>query len=175
MKKLLSVFVVSFLIFGVVAFGQSKANAAGEKIGYVDMAKVFDEYLKTKDFDKTLEAKGSAKQGEREKLVNEVKKLRDESELLSATAKEEKQSQIDEKIKALQEFDRTTRNALGKERDQMVRDILKEIELVIQDYGKAQAYAFVFYDRALAYKGESSNITPQIIKVLNDSYTTKKK
>ena len=148
----------------------SSSFAAEGKFGYVDMAAVFDEYQKTKDFDKSLESKGSAKAAEREKMVNEVKKLRDEAELLSAKAKEDKQAAIDEKIKALQEFDRTTRSALGKERDGMVRDILKEIEGVLQNFGKSQGYTFIFYDRALAYKGDSSNVTQQVIKVLNDSY-----
>ncbi len=174
MKKLFRVVLSVMVLAGFWTVSAPKAQAAGEKIGYVDMAKVFDDYLKTKDFDKSLEGKGAAKQGEREKMVNEIKKLRDEAELSSASAKEEKQANIDEKIKALQEFDRTTRTALGKERDNMVRDILKEIESVIQDYGKAQGYAFIFYDRALAYKGESSNVTPQVIKVLNDAYAKKK-
>lgn len=175
MKKLFRVMVALMMMAGFWALGVPQVQAAGDKIGYVDMAKVFDEYLKTKDFDKSLEGKGAQKQGEREKMVNEIKKLRDEAELSSAAAKEEKQAKIDEKIKALQEFDRNTRTALGKERDTMVRDILKEIESVIQDYGKAQGYSFIFYDRALAYKGESNNVTFQVIKVLNDAYATKKK
>ncbi len=176
MKKALKILIITPLVLLVAVFVFPALNgyAAGEKIGYVDMAKVFDDYLKTKDFDKALESKGSTKRSEREKMVNEVKKLRDEAELLSAAAKDDKQAQIDEKIKSLQEFDRDTRSVLGKERDNMVRDILKEIEVVIQDFGKAQGYSFIFYDRALAYKGESSNITSQVIKVLNDSYAKKK-
>ena len=158
----------------LVAGTAAPAQAAGEKIGYVDLARVFDEYQKTKEFDKQLESKGSGKQNEREKMVNEIKKLRDEAELLSASAKEDKQAVIDEKIRTLQEFDRSTRSTLGKERDTMVRDILKEIELVVQDFGKSQGYNFIFYDRALAYKGESHNLTSQVIKVLNDAYTKKR-
>ncbi len=111
---------------------------------------------------------------ERDKLVNEVKKLRDESELLSAKAKEDKQAQIDEKIKALQDFDRITRDALRKERDGIVRDILKEIEAVIQNFGKSQGYLFIFNDRVLVFKNESADLTGQVIKVLNDSYAKKK-
>ena len=153
----------------------SVAQAAEVKIGYVDLARIFDEYQKTKDFDKTLESKSVLKQGEREKFVNEVKKLRDEAELLNAKAKDDKQAAIDEKLKGLQDFDRVTRDALRKERDVMVRDILKEIELVIQDFGKAQGYSFIFNDRVLVFKSEGSDLTPQVIKVLNDSYTTKKK
>ena len=67
-----------------LAFPLSQAQAAADKIGYVDLARVFDEYNKTKDFDKQLEGKGASKQAERDRMVADVKKLRDEAELLSA-------------------------------------------------------------------------------------------
>lgn len=170
MKKL-SVMVV--MLFAAALAFQADASAQ-EKIGYVDLARVFDEYQKTKAFDKSLETKGASKQQERDRLVNEVKKLRDEAELLGAKAKEDKQIAIDEKIKALQEFDRSTRDALRKERDNMVRDILKEIETVIADFGKSQGYTFIFNDRVLVFKNESADLTASIIKTLNESYAKKK-
>lgn len=166
---------VMLLFAGLFAAGAGVAQAANDKIGYIDLAKVFDEYQKTKDFDKSLEAKGTGKQNEREKMVGDVKKLRDEAELLSAKAKDDKQAVIDEKIKALQEFDRVTREALKKERDGMVRDILKEIETVISDFGKAQGYSFIFNDRVLVYKSEGSDLTAPVIKALNDNYSKAKK
>ena len=173
MKKILSfalpVFLLSFLVSLAVP-----AYAAADKIGYVDLARVFDEYQKTKQFDKSLEAKGASKQTERDKMVADIKKLRDEAELLSAKAKDDKQVAIDEKIKMLQEYDRTTRDSLRRERDGMVRDILKEIETVIQDFGKNQGYAYIFNDRVLVYKSEGGDLTNQVIKALNDSYAKKK-
>lgn len=170
MKKRCIFVVILFLLAGLV-MPAAQAFAAADKIGYVDLARVFDEYQKTKTFDKSLEGKGAEKQGERDKMVNEIKKLRDEAELLSAKAKDDKQAQIDDKIKALQDFDRNTRDALRKERDGMVRDILKEIETVIQEYGKSNGYAFIFNDRVLVYKAEGADVTNQVIKVLNDSYS----
>lgn len=169
-------FVLGFAVVALaVAFGpMASAQAAGEKIGFVDLARVFDEYNKTKEFDKQLEGKGAGKQGDRDKMVADIKKMRDEAELLSAKAKDDKQALIDDKIKALQDFDRTTRDGLRKERDGMVRDILKEIEVVIQDFGKAQGYSFIFNDRVLVYKSEGNDLTAQVIKVLNDNYTKKK-
>lgn len=159
----------------VQADGEQKRAEAADKIGYVDLARVFDEYGMTKDLDKQLEAKGAGKQGDRDRMVADIKKLRDEAELLSAKAKEDKQVVIDEKLKVLQDFDRTTRDALRKERDAMVRDILKRIEVVIQDFGKAQGYGYIFNDRVLVYKSESNDLTAQVIKVLNDNYASKKK
>ena len=159
---------------GMLLVSAPSVQAAGDKIGSVDLARVFDGYQKTKELDKALESKGAAKQADRDKMVAEVKKLRDEAELLSAKAKDDKQVVIDEKIKALQDFDRTTRDALRKERDGMVRDILKEIEVVIQDFGKAQGYGYIFNDRVLVYKTDQSDLTTQVIKVLNDNYAKKK-
>ena len=173
MKRVWVLAVGVFSVLGV-SISPAQAAAAADKVGYVDLARVFDEYVKTKEFDKSLESKGAQKQAERDRLVNEVKKLRDEAELLSAKAKDDKQVQIDEKIKALQDFDRSTRDALRKERDAMVRDILKEIEAVIQNFGKSQGYSFIFNDRVLVYKNEGSDLTPQVIKVLNDQYAKKK-
>ncbi|MBI3315927.1 MAG: OmpH family outer membrane protein [Candidatus Omnitrophica bacterium] len=173
MKKIALVFTV-FLVFAMGLGFAVPCFAAGEKLGYVDLGRVFDEYQKTKNFDKSLEAKGAQKQTEREKMVAEVKKLRDEAELLSSKAKEDKQVVIDEKIKTLQEFDRATRDSLRRERDTMVREILKEIETVIQSFGKSQGYTFIFNDRVLVYKSEGSDLTQQVIKALNESRPSKK-
>ena len=165
------------MILGLAAmilFSVPSAQAAADKIGSVDLARVFDGYQKTKELDKALESKGLAKQADRDKMVAEIKKFRDEAELLSAKAKEDKQVVIDEKIKTLQDFDRTTRDALRKERDGMVRDILKEIEVVMQDFGKNQGYSYIFNDRVLVYKTDQSDLTTQVIKVLNDNYAKKK-
>jgi outer membrane protein len=167
------VMALALAVFCAATAVEEKKAEAAEKIGYVDLARVFDEYNKTKEFDKQLEAKGAGKQADRDKMVADVKKLRDEAELSSAKAKEDKQAIIDEKIKTLQDFDRMTRDALRKERDGMVRDILKEIELVIQDFGKAQGYGYIFNDRVLVYKGEGNDLTNQVIKVLNDNYAKK--
>ena len=174
MKKMLLVVLFLFLSVGCLALVTPGFAAENGKIAYVDLARVFDEYQKTKEFDKSLEAKGASKQSERDKMVADIKKLRDEAELLSAKAKDDKQVVIDEKIKSLQEYDRSTRDTLRRERDGMVRDILKEIETVIQDYGKAQGYSYIFNDRVLVYKSEGGDLTNQVIKVLNDSYEKKK-
>ena len=174
MKKWSVAFIALIVLVGTFFSNSAALYAAGDKIGYVDLARIFDEYQKTKEFDKSLEAKGAQKQADRDKMVAEVKKLRDEAELLSAKAKDDRQALIDDKIKNLQEYDRVTRDSLRKERDNMVRDILKEIETVLQDYGKNQGYSFIFNDRVLVYKSEQADLTTPVIKVLNDSYTKKK-
>ncbi len=170
MRKILSIILVTTFLFSIS--GLAIAQSAG-KIGYVDLSRAFDEYQKTKDSDKSLEQKSEAKQNGRNKLVDEIKKMRDELELLSESAKPKKQEAIDEKIKKLQEFDQEAKNELRKERDNMVRDILKEMNEVIAEYGQREGYAIILNDRVLLYSDKALDLTDPIIKVLNERYKKK--
>ena len=145
-------------------------NAEGIKIGYINLGKTFDEYEKTKQSDKSLEKKGDKKEKARQKLVDEIKELKEEMVLLSDKGKEEKQTIIDEKIRNLQEFDKETRDELRQDRDEMVRDILREIDKIIQDYGKKNGYTVILNDRMLVYGNETIDITQDIIDILNKNY-----
>ena len=167
--KLLKVAVLSLVILASVS-ACPMASAGEIKMGYINLGKTFDEYEKTKESDGALEKKGDKKEKEREKMVDKIKKLKDEITLLSNKGKEEKQPVIDEKIKKLQEFDQEVRNELKEERDEMVRDILREIENVIQDYGKKHGYTTILNDRVLVYGDESIDITQDIIDILNKGY-----
>ena len=162
---LFSLIVIVLLSLTGIAFAQSEG-----KIGYVDLSKAFDEYEKTKDFDKALEKKGELKQEQREDLVKDIRKMRDEIDLLNEKAKEKKEKDIEEKIRFLQEFDQDAKAELTKERDDMVRDILKEMNGVIQDYGESHGYSIILNERILLYGEESRDLTEEIIKILNDNY-----
>jgi len=163
MRKILWVVIIAF----VCGLFVQPAFAAGLKAGYLDVGKVFDEYKKTKDQDSLLEKDTKARQAERDKLVSEITRLRDEMELLSEKGKQDKQVIIDEKVKKLQEFDRAAKNDLKKKRDDMVTDILKDIDRVVQNYGKKEGYDLIFNDKVIVYKTDAMDITSDIIKILN--------
>jgi len=165
MKRALVVALVSIFLISGIASAQS-----GQKIGYVDLSTAFDEYEKTKDFDKSLEKKGDIKQEQREKMVKDIRKMRDELELMNEKARAKKEGDIEAKIRSLQEFDQDAKAELTKERDDMVRDILREMNDVIEEYGQAHGYSIILNDRVLLYGDETINLTGEIIKILNSSY-----
>ena len=168
-KILTAILISAFLLFvSAPAFSESQG-----KIGYIDLSRSFDEYQKTKDFDKELEGKGDMKQQEREKLVQDIRKMREELELMNKTAREKKEADIESKIKSLQEFDQEAKTDLTKDRDNMVKDILKEMSDVIKEYGEKNGYSIVVNDRVLLYGDSSMNLTDEIIKILNDKYNKK--
>lgn len=155
-------------LFAVSLFsGLAVAYAKEYKIGYVDLAKVFDEYKKTKDSEKTLEEKGKAKEADRKKMVDELKKLKDEQALLSDRGKSEKQTVIDTKIKSLQDFDKTVRDELVKARNDMLSGILKDIEKIVTDYAKETGYDIVLNSRMLLYGKDEYDLTSEVLTRLN--------
>lgn len=168
MRRGMVLAVMALFVFGIFCgAGQGTAHAKEYKIGYVDLARVFDEYKKTKDSEKTLEEKGKAKEAERKKLVDELKALKDEQALLSEKGKAEKQTVIDNKIKNLQDFDKTARDELMQARNDMLSGILKSIEDVVTDYAKQTGYDLVLNSRMLLYGGEQYDLTSEVLKRLN--------
>jgi outer membrane protein len=156
-----------FIAFLTAAFAAAFVYAAELKIGYIDAIKVFDNYEKTKEQDKILEQQSDKKKQEREKLVNEVRKMKDELDVLSSKAKEQKQAQIDEKLKNLQDYDQKTRTELGQQRDKMARDILKEIEQIVNKYAEDNGYNIILNSRTLVYGQQQYDLTDKILELLN--------
>lgn len=166
MKKVIGLAVAVMFIAGLVMVCPN-AFAKEYKIGYVDLAKVFEDYGKTKTAEKALEEKGKAKDADRKKLIDEVRKMKDEQALLSDKAKAEKQPAIDEKVKALQAFDMKVRDELTKERNDLLGGILKDIETVVANYSKEAGYDMILNSRTLLFGSPEYDLTAEITKRLN--------
>ena len=133
----------------------------------MDLAKVSDQYAKTKDFEKTFETQVKGKDAERQKFVDEIRKLKDEQALLSEKSKAEKQTIIDSKIASLQDFDRKVRDELIKQRNQMLGEIQKDIDTIIADYAKEAGYDIILIKQTVLYASADLDLTAEITKRLN--------
>jgi len=165
MKKVFAV-AVGVVFLAICATGAF----AADKLAYVDLSRLFDEYEKTKAYDKILEGKQMTYEKDREKNVDEVKKMQDKMSLLSDKEKEAKKGDLENKIKELQEFDRVQQTDLRKERDEKMKEILKDIENAVSAYSKANSYTMVFNDRVLVYQEKTMDITDGVIKILQGYY-----
>lgn len=149
------------------------SSYAADKIGYVDLSRLFSEYGKTKDYDKSLGEKQTSYETERDKMVNEVKKFQDKFNLLSDKEKETKKGELETKIKNLTEFDRQKQTDLRKEQDDKMKEILKDIEAAVKQYAEKEGYTFVLNDRVLVYQSKSMDITDKVVEILSKSYKSK--
>jgi Skp family chaperone for outer membrane proteins len=163
MKKVAVVVLGVFCAVGLIA---GVAHAA-DKLGYVDLSRIFSEYSKTKDYDKVLGDKQTGYEADRDKMVNEVKKFQEKLNLLSEKEKESKKGDLEGKIKGLQEFDRQKQTDLRKEQDEKMKEILKDIEDAVKQYSEKEGYTLVFNDRVLVYQTKSMDITDKIVDILN--------
>jgi Skp family chaperone for outer membrane proteins len=159
--------VAAAALIAFVAVSGGSAFAKEYRIGYVDLAKVSDEYSKTKEFEKSFEVQVKGKDAERQKFVDEIRKMKDEQALLSEKAKAEKQGAIDDKIKNLQEFDRKSRDELIKQRNQMLGEIQKDIDTVISAYAKEAGYDVVLIKQTVLYGASDLDITAEVVKRIN--------
>lgn len=164
MKKLNVLMVSAFLL---CALGSAAYAADGGKIGYVDLSRLFDEYHKTKDYDKMLETKHS----ELEKIGKEkVEKIK-ESESKLALLKEDQKKVLEDEIDLMkgdaQEFVRQEQSNITKERNEKIREILLEIEKIVSDFAEKEGYDVILNDRVLIYGDPAKNLTEEILTILN--------
>lgn len=154
-------------LFIISLLPQHLSAENARKVAYVNAAKVFDNYYKTKEADEKLEGKAKKKNTERDKLIKEINKLKDEVEVLSKEARKDKETELGNEMRELQDFDRETRLNLQRERDDVLNGIFEEIYNTIKAYGKNNGYDLILDDRILLYADEQSDISDEIIKILN--------
>ncbi len=164
MKKIGVIVAVLFsCLFVVSAFAQ-------EKIGYVDVAKLFDDYQKTKDFDKMLEDKVGAYDKDREAKVAEIKQMQDKLNILSDKEKEAKQKELEAKVKTIRDYTLSREGEIRKERDDKFKEILDDIEKSVKQYAQQTGYTLVMNSKVLVYNNGSSDITAEVAKILQAGY-----
>ncbi|MBI1977809.1 MAG: OmpH family outer membrane protein [Candidatus Omnitrophica bacterium] len=166
---------IGLIIVFLVGYSKLLPAAVKEKYATVDIGKVFDEYEKTKKYDQEFQTEGRLKQEERDAIVHEVRRLRDELALLAEDARRDKQAAVDVKVKELESFDTDVRKNLGEKRNQAVREVFQDIENVMTQLGERKGYDFIFNDRALLYRNKQFDITPEVLKELNAKYAKTKK
>lgn len=156
-----------------VGSGAAPAAAQELKIGYVNLAKVFDEYQRTKDSEQVLAQKGKQRQSDLEGRVGELKKLRQGLELLNDQSKDVKAKELEEKSDEFQRVKTRAERDLLRERNEIARTILDEVGKSVVEYAKANGFSVVLDQRSLLYAQETYDITDEVLQGLNSRYAAK--
>ena len=168
MKKISLIGVAFLFIFFMPAnvYAQSEVK----KIGFLDLSKMFDNYEKTKEYDKVLEKEHAAYEADRNAKIEKLKEKQGKLALLKEEEKEKMQKEIEDLRNALRQFDKDQQVELTKKRDEKIREILLEIEKFVSEYAKKDKFDMILNDRVLIYGNETMDITDQVLKGLNESY-----
>ena len=163
MKKLLVV-LCGVLLSAFVVTGIAQA---ADKFGFINLARAFSEYSKTKEFDKALTDKENSYAAERDKKLAELNSLKDKFNLLSDKEKETKKTELENKAKAIKDFITHREGDLRKEQEDKMKEVLQDIEAAVKTYAEKEGYTLVFNDRVLVYQNKGMDITDKIIVMLN--------
>lgn len=165
MRKLISMLlIISFCSWIAPLYAQDLT------MGFVNLKEVLDKYKKVKDGEDQLLKEAEDKNTKREKLVKEIKSLREKLDLLQDKQKEKKQQELDQKLKDLQDFTYETRADLRQKRDDKFREIMKEVKDVLEEYGSSHNYNIIIDDTLILYKDAKMDVTEDIIETLNKRY-----
>lgn len=162
---------IAIMILAVTLFSTVGVQAqVAPKIGYVNLSRLFDEYTKTKEYDKVLEQQHNIYQTERDKRLTNIKDAQGKLSLLKDAEKTKVEQQLEKDRTDLLEFDKSQQTDLRKQRDDKIREILTEIEKVVKDYAAKEKFSFILNDRVLIYGGPEMDVTEPILKTLNEGY-----
>ena len=114
----------------------------------------FEQYYKTKDYDEKLRVKEESLDLRRKSRVEAIKEAQGKLALLKETKKKELEEKIESMRTDLVEYDRQTTTNLTKERNEKIRDILLEIEKIVNAYAKKEDYSIILNDKFLIYGHE---------------------
>ncbi len=161
------------LIFLVVTSSIARAQGLEGKIGYLDLSKIFDDYGKTKEYDKILEAATKDYEKARNEKIEKLRSAQDKLALLKDEEKTKLEADIEKQKNELLEFDRQKKTDLTKQRDEKIREILLEIEKIVREFAEKEGYALILNDRVLIYGKPTGDITDKVMKIMNEEYNKK--
>ena len=170
---------LAFVLFGLMAFSAT----AQQKIGIIDLRKVFDDYHKTKTADASLKDEAGDLDKERKALMDQYQKATEDyrkvldganDQAVSTEEREKRKKSAEGKlldIKSLEQtitdFDKAARTRLEEKQRRMRDNILGEIRSVINAKAKAAGYNLVIDSAA-----ETINRTPVIMYNTGDNDIT---
>lgn len=165
--------------------------AAEQKIAFISMERVFDEYYKTKTANAQFKTRGEEIDMKRKELVVKAKALKAEFDKLNAEcrdkslndnargkkreAAEDKLNELKEAEGNLMEFDKTYKKEIADQMRQMQQQIVGEIRGVIQTYAAENKISIVFDSsgktlnnvEGVMYFDFSLDITEPILTIMN--------
>lgn len=144
------------------------------KIGCVDAIEVFNEYEKTKDYDKVLESKKTDKEKKLESKGAELEKLQNKISVLKKEEQVKEKGNLEKTQKEFLELKRQAFIDLKKDRDEKMQEIIEDINKVIKDYAIKNGYDLMLYKSAVVYNDKTFDVTAEILKLVNGKYTKKK-
>jgi outer membrane protein len=174
--------IASALVAGAVALGLAGgADAAGTRVGYVDVQKVIVRSLAGLAAREQLEKDKAAMQKDVDARKAEVEKLRDELDkkglVLSADSRREKEETLQRKVRDLRRMAEDLEKELQRKEQLATQKILQELTGLIEKVGKDRGFLLIVERRSagVIYADPEADMTDEVIKLYDQEKAKEKK
>lgn len=163
-----------FLLMLGIALSSPRVCFSKElKIGYVNIFKVFNEYGKTKDYDLKLEQNKKEIEKKLETKKETIEKIQNKLSLLKDSEKAKEEEKMKKEVNDYRDAERKALIDIKKERDEKMKEIIEDINKVIEDYAKKNKFDLIVNESAVLYGDKAMDITTDIMNLSNKGYKSK--
>lgn len=166
-----------FLVLALVLATAGGAAAADLKIGYIDSARIFQEFKEAQEaqarFDRQVQGWRDEAQ-EKEKLVKQLRdEVRDQSPILSSLKRQEKEEALQ---KAIAEHERFVQSIWGQggraaqENERTTREVVEQIRAVVEKIAGEKSLDLVLDSAGgfIIFADKALDMTGEVVQELNE-------
>jgi len=164
----ISILIMSFLIpIGLLA---AQETGGAQKIGWVDLEKVFKAYKKTEPALAEVEKEIDEKENELKELVEEINRMEGQLSLMGESARAEKSAELREKKRQANLLREQSEMELSRKLVLVKGKLLADILEVVEEIGKSEGYTYILRGEVpelVIYKDPALDITDRVIEKVN--------
>ncbi len=163
------------LLLGIACVSTTVARAADLRVGYIDSARIFQEYADAKEaqqrFDRLVQG-WRDEALEKEKAVNQLRQdVRDQAPILSALKRQEREAALQRAVNEYETFIQDVWGPNGRaaqENDRATNDVVQQIRSAVEKVATQKGLELVL-DAAsgfLVYADRTLDLTPDVLTEL---------
>lgn len=166
-----------WLVLIVLAFSPAHAFAQAVKIGFIDFQRAITESSAGKKAKARFDAQVKKAEADLMKEKQELERLKSDFDKKGPLLKddERRNSEADLQRRYVQ-YQRTMQDHqqdLRQRESEMTNDILKELQQIVTEIGKAEKFTLIFERSQLLYNDQGIDITNKVIETFNSRARTK--
>jgi outer membrane protein len=179
-KKLI---VIIALAISIVSCNKPAAAEVKEvKTAYIDTSVLMKEYTEAKDLEAKYKAKGEEKgrqlQAEIDRFKQEASNFQAQAQANGQEWAQKKGAELQKKEQQLSYAQQALSQQLQQEGGAEMDSLVTGVKKFIKAYGKQKGYAYIYgtgEPASILYAEDKFDITKEIVKLLNDKYTSSAK
>ena len=161
-----------WLVVGMLVFGYSLSHAQERiKIGYIDIQKVISESQAGKRARDRFQAQVKKAESDIIKERQDIERLKAELDKKGPLLKDEERRNIEADLQKrsinLQRSMSDHQQELQVRNNEMMSEILKELEKIVNEVGKAEKFTLILERSQILYSDQGIDITSKVIDTYN--------